>query len=205
MTTRTALLLTVSLAACAPDLRDDHPFDGTGKCLDPATKAQVDCALVPLVTSTLDGKVRNMIVDATNKESKVYIDLDSAREMKTDEAFATNGWDLAFKRFEISMNGGSSNPQGAVRIAVLEKTPFDSLTQAPAEGYEQDGAQSVFSGVNGGWYYYDLGTHRLTTKDELYVIQTSDGAYVKLRMGSYYDASGTPARLSFSFEPVSAP
>ncbi len=204
MMMRTALIL-LSFCACAPDLRIDHPFDGTGKCIDPVTKAEVDCALIPLVSVTLDGAVRNMIVDATNKESKVYVDLDSGREMKTDEAFATNGWDLAFKRFEITMNGGSGNLQGTVQIAVLEGQAFDSQITAPATGYQQDGAESVFSGVNGGWYYYDLGTHKLTTKDELYIVKTTDGAYMKLRMGNYYDASGTPARLSLSYAPVTAP
>lgn len=200
------LLITSLFAlACAPDLRIDHPFDGTGKCVDPATKEQVDCSSIPLVFVTTEGEVRQMIVDATNKESKVYVDLDTGREMKSDEAFDTNGWDLAFKRFEITMNGGSGNTEGKVRVAVLENASFDSMTQAPAEGYQQDGAESVFSAVNGGWYYYDLGTHRLTTKDELYVIQTSDGAFMKLRMGSYYDESGTPARISLSYAPVSAP
>lgn len=202
---RTAALLMLSLFGCAPDLRVDHPFDGTGKCVDPATKEQVDCSLVPLVFVRKEGETREMIVDATNKESKVYVDLDSGREMKTEEAFATNDWDLAFKRFEITLNGGSSNPQGLVRVAVLEGRDFEALTQAPADGYQQDGAQSVFTAVNGGWYYYDLGTHKLTTKDELYVVQTSDGVYFKLRMGSYYDASGTPARLSLSYAPVTAP
>ncbi len=192
-------------AACAPDLRLDHPFDGTGKCKDPVSKLEVDCANIPLVSVTLVGQTRQMIVDATNKESKVYIDLDEGREMKSDEAFATNGWDLAFKRFEISMNGGAGNPMGSVRIAVLEGKPFDALTTAPPDGYQQDEAQSVFSGVNGGWYYYDLGTHRLTTKDLLYVVQTSTGAYMKLRMGNYYDEFGTAARISLSFAPVSAP
>ena len=88
MMMRTSLILLICFAACAPDLRIDHPFDGTGKCIDPVSKAEVDCALIPLVSVSLDGAVRNMIVDATNKESKVYVDLDSGREMKTDEAFA---------------------------------------------------------------------------------------------------------------------
>ncbi len=201
--TLNSLSLFVVLSACAPRLDVDHPFDGSGKCLDPATKQEVDCALVPLVSVTIDANgVRNMIVDATNKESKVYVDLDSDREMKTDEAFSTNGWDLAFKRFEITMNGGSGNPTGVVEVAVLEGQSFESLTQAPAQGFVQDGANAVFAEVNGGWYYYDLNTHKLTTKDELYVVKSSSGAFYKLKMGSYYDAAGTPARLSLSYAAV---
>lgn len=192
-------------AACAPDLRVDHPFDGTGKCIDPVSKAEVDCALVPLVTVERDGALSNMIVDATNKESKVYVDLDTGREMKTDEAFETNGWDLAFMRFDITSNGGSSSPGGPVEIAVLDGAAFDAFSQAPSTGYEQDGAVSVFNGVNGGWYYYDLGAHRLTTNDKLYIVKTTDGMYMKLRMGSYYDSAGTAARLSLSYAKVSAP
>ena len=56
--------------------------------------------------------VRHAVVDASNKGSQVYMDLDEGKEMKAEEAFSTNGWDLAFKRFEVSMNGGASNPTG---------------------------------------------------------------------------------------------
>jgi len=189
-------LLSLSLVAtaCAPDLRDSYPFDGE------QTTDQ-------LVTSEdLGGGITRLVVAATSKTAKVYVDLDELREMKTDEAFSTNGWDLNFKRFEIFMNGGSTNPEGVVRAAVLVDQDFDALTQAPAEGYLQDGAESVFNSVEGGWYYYDLGVHRLITREDLmYVVQTSSGAYKKVKVLNYYDDAGTPGMVSLKVGGLAAP
>lgn len=191
---RQLTLILVMASACAPDLRVDHPFDG-----------QVSDG--PLVkASTLgDGSTR-LDIDATNKGSQVYVDLDEGKEMKADEAFSTNGWDLSFKRFEVSTNGGSGNPTGSVRALALKDQPYDALTKAPADGYQQDGAEKVFSAAQGGWYFYDLGAHKVVTRTDLvYVVQTSAGAYVKLQMLSYYDENGTPAAMSLKYAPIAAP
>lgn len=190
---RWSVALVVAAAACAPDLRLDHPFDG-----------QVSSG--QLVRVEQDGEVRTAHIDATDKGSQVFLDLDLGKEMKADEAFSTNDWDLAFKRYEISMNGGAGNPTGVVRAAVLKDVSFESLTQALATGYQQDGATSVFNGVEGGWYFYDLGKHQLVTRaDLLYVVQSSDGTYFKLQMLGYYDDKGTPASLTLRYAPVTPP
>lgn len=194
MTFRPTLLPLLALAACAPDLRDDHPFDG-----------QVNSG--PLVNVTVDPDgTRHASVDATSKGSQVYMDLDEGKEMKAEEAFSTNGWDLAFKRFEVSMNGGASNPTGTVKALVVKGQTFAGLTQAPAGDYQQDGAKLYFEDAEGGWYTYDLSVHKvLPQKDLLWVVKTSSGAYFKIQMLAYYDASGTPAFITFDYAPVPAP
>jgi len=137
------MLAAMALAACAPDLRDDFPFDG-----------QVSSGPLVTITVNADGS-RTALVDATNKGSRVYVDLDGEKEMKAAEAFDTNGWDLAFERYEISMNGGPSYPDGKVEVAVLHDQDFASLTKAPATGYQQDGTKTVFNPGFDEWYYYD--------------------------------------------------
>lgn len=173
-------LLVMLLAACAPDLRDDYPFDGAlpaGNYLEN--------------TELPDGLTLSTI-DATHKESFVYVDLDAASVVTV-----ADGWELSFQRYKISSNGGSSGP-GKVRIAVVKDGDFDGTKQALAGGYQQDGADTVFNGAEGGWYFYDLGQHRLVTRDELfYVIDGGEGAFWKLKMKSYYDQNGTAARLQF--------
>lgn len=188
------LLLALGAGGCAPDLREDYPFDG-----------QVSAGPLVEVTSQEDGS-QVALIDATNKSSTVYFDIDEGREMKADEAFDTNGWDLSFQRFTISMNGGGGNPTGEVRVAVLVGQDWDALEVAPAAGYQQDASAPVFNGVEGGWYGYDLGQHRLNPREELlYVVRSSAGRYFKLRMLSYYDSAGTPARLSFRYQALRAP
>jgi hypothetical protein len=191
--TRTWLPLLL-LAACAPDLRDDHPFDGEVKT-------------GPLVTVEVqpDGS-RLAVIDATNKGSQVYVDLDADTELKADAAFSSNAWDLAFKRFEIFMNGGTSGPTGTVTVAVLDGQDFDALTKAPADGYQQDGQDVVFAKVLGGWYDYDLNVHKVVPKPNLlYVVKSSSGTYFALKLLGYYDATGTPAMISAKYKPLSPP
>ena len=131
---------------------------------------------------------------------------DEGREMKPDEAFSTNGWDIALKRFDIYVNSGASGPGGNVEVQVIKDGDYATFTQAPATGFVQDTPDRVFNTVDDGWYFYDLGVHRLVTRTELfYLLHTSAGAYVKLRMLSYYDDNGTPASISLEYAPISAP
>ena len=184
--------LALALGGCAPDLREDFPFDG-----------QVSSGPLVEVTPREDGG-QEALVDATNKAAMVYFDIDTGRELKADEAFDTNGWDLAFQRFTITMNGGGGNPTGQVRVAVLENTSWEALTVAPAAGYQQDASAPVFNDVAGGWYSYDLSKHQLAPRALLYVVRSSAGRFFKLQMLSYYDRAGTPARLSLRYQELSA-
>ncbi|MFL5353005.1 HmuY family protein [Archangium sp.] len=189
-----ALLLGLAVAGCAPDLRTDYPFDG-----------QASGDNLVEVTGQEDGS-RVALIDATSKSATVYFDLDEGREMKVDEAFDTNGWDMSFQRYVITMNGGGGNPDGEVSVAVLQGVGWDSLTEAPAAGYQQDASEPVFSDVAGGWYTYDLGQHKLVTRDGLlYVVRSSSGHFFKLQMLSYYDSAGTPAHLSFRYQRLESP
>ena len=189
------ILLCVLLSTgCAPDLRVDYPFDG-------------ETTTGPLVVATvLETGGKQLLVDATNKMSQVYVDLDEGREMKPEEAFSTNGWDLSLKRFDIFVNSGASGPSGNVEVAVVKGADYEALSQAPASGFTTDTGDRVFNTTEGGWYFYDLGVHRLVTRTELiYVLHTSAGLYMKLRMLSYYDGNGTPATISLEYAPIAAP
>ena len=188
---RSAFLL-LAFTACAPDLRDEFPFDGALPGADHITHvAQAD-------GSTLS------LVDATNKTSYVYFDLDTGKELEGAVAVETQAWDLSFQRFKITSNGGTGGP-GPVRVAVVKGGDFDATIKAPADGYAQDATDTVINGTEGGWYTYDLGAHRLVTRDDLFYVVATDAAFFKLRKKSYYDQGGTPARMTFWWAPVAAP
>ncbi len=190
----------VVFAACAPDLRTTDCFDGI--CGELPTEPLFSFTVV---AGALDAGTIAAVVDATSKTLPTYIDLDEPRELKFDEADATNAWDLSFMRDKIRSNGGGTNPSGTVSVAVLTGVDFATLTKAPAEGYVQDTAEPIFNTAQGGWYFYDLGVHRLITLDHVYVVKTSSGAFFKVKLGSYYDANGTAARVSLQFGRLEAP
>jgi HmuY protein len=192
--TRALLLVLFGLTACAPDLRDDFPFDGQ---LPDGTY---------IVFEDEGGGSTLLTVDATNKEAFVYLDLDTLTELHGAEAIDMGTWDLAFQRFKVAANGGASGP-GSVAVAQLDGVDFDALTQAPADGYQQDGADTVIGGnAEGGWYLYDLNVHKLAAREgRSYVVRTTSGAYFKLKMLSYYDEHGTAARVKVRVAPIGSP
>lgn len=191
--TRATLSMLVLLAACAPDLRDDYPFDGALPNGD------------YLTTQPQDDGTTYAIVDATNKSSYVYVDLDIEDELPAAQALETSDWDLSFQRFVVRANGGGSGP-GSVEVAVIKDGDFDAMTVAPADGYVKDGADPVINTAEGGWYFYDLSVHKLQTREDLfYVVKTGKGAFFKLKMLSYYDPQGTAARMQLKWQKITAP
>jgi hypothetical protein len=177
--------------ACAADLRQEFPFDG---------EAQTG---VFFSVARADDEVRQATVNASNKSAFVFVDLDSDAQLSTDQAFGDNTWDLSFQRFKIAMNGGAQNPSGTVRAAVVENASFDTVALPPSSKFEEDGAETVFNGAAGGWYFYDISKHRLqTVTSRLYIVKSSNGKYFKIEMGSYYDAAGTPAIITFKYAPM---
>jgi hypothetical protein len=197
---RLLLVLFVAAVGCAPDLRDEFPWDG--ELPDGVYLTHEDQDDGSVITS----------VDATHKESWVFLDLDRREQLEGAEAVASADWELAFQRFKIATNSGVTGV-GAVETAVLTGTDFGSLARAPAEGYQRDrpdssdGDSDVDSAFlsDGGWYAYDLIKHRLLPRELLYVVKSSEGAYFKIQLLSYYDRNGSSARPSFRWAKISAP
>src|SRR5262249_33252989 len=87
-------LALVTQGACAPDLREEFPFDGE---LPPGQRVRHE--------EQTDGALLTR-VDASAKEALVYLDLDTRAELDAGTALETQAWDLAFQRFKIVSNGG---------------------------------------------------------------------------------------------------
>ncbi len=82
------------------------------------------------------------LLDATSNEEWVYFDLDenSVVTIKSTENPAENVfWDIAFKRFQIKINGGVSGDAG-VEVAVLSNVAFLDIDSAPVDNYFVDEA-----------------------------------------------------------------
>ncbi len=185
------LLLMALLIACAPDLREDYPFDG-----DTGSAERVKVV-------ALEGEVFEVGVDATSKEAWVYVDLDALRELPVGEALEGQQWELSFQRFQIQTNGGANGP-GTVAALALPGQSFDSLQTAPADGYLQDAPDSVFN-TGDGWYLYDLTKHKLSARDITWVVRSGEGSHFALRISNYYDKAGTGGYLTLRVRKLAAP
>ncbi len=196
---RLSTLALVGCVGCAGDLRRDFPFDG--ELPDGVFVVHED---EPAATVTR--------VDASNKTAWVYLDLDTREQVSASAAAGQPEWDLAFQRFRIVSNGGVSG-SGQTEVAALLDTGFDDVARAPREGYVTDrpdgpdANEDVDSAFleGDGWYAYDGLAHKLSPRNNVYVVHTDRGRYFKLRLLSYYDDAGAAGHLSFRWAQVQAP
>lgn len=189
------LLPLLCLVGCLPDISasiDPGPLDTAPDVLiDPGTGDE------PFVAE--------LEIDATDHELWQGLDLDAL-----DPSADADGpsFDLAFRRFEVKLNGGVSG-DGGVEAVVLDAVPFEEISEVPACCWITDEADADGDTVPEyallTWYDYDYDTHQLAPADRTYVIRTTEQAVFRLAFVSYYNENGTPARIALRVGPLSAP
>jgi HmuY protein len=172
------LAIFMLLTACAPRLKAGFEIEG-GDFTDSSVYSSTDEAGV--VTTQ---------VQATDKEAWIYFDFETDKETSAEDPT----WDLAFQRFKIRMNAGAA--------AAASTTEFDALEVPPDVAYEEDPStgDSLFFTRGEGWYYYDLGTHTLTSRRHTYVVRSVEGAVHKLELLAYYDSFGSSGYPAFRWQ-----
>lgn len=151
-------------------------------------------------------------VNASDPMSWVYIQLSSGKEVTLSDPQASSEWDLALLRFQIKVNGGISGRAGS-EVALISGTPYAQIAVAPQAGYVTDQEDSADEDTDpdyaflqkGAWYNYNVTTHVLTPRDQVYVLRSATGAFYKLQMLGYYDQAGSSGYPSFRWQAIAAP
>lgn len=171
-------------------------------------------------------------VVATDKESWVYLDLDTGKEVKVTDPMKNKTWDLAFQRYRIKSNSGISG-KGGVGVAIVDRktlkelagtnttedfdlldgpTLLGKVTKAPKTGYvsdmddeDGDGDEDLVFLQEGAWYDYDFGKHILTPKKRVFIVRTTEKKYFKVLLRSYYSSEGYSGTMSFWSSELLAP
>jgi hypothetical protein len=187
-------LVALTLWGCAPIWPKPGPDDeGAFDAGEQGDAGIVNSALVR--TTAVDGGFQT-VIDATNIDAFVALDLDSVREVP----FTGPDWDVAFRRQRIRTNGGVDG-DGGVEVAPLPETTLEAVTAAPATGYlvdQPDGddgntePDTVFENAE-VWYDYDSTIHVLTPRPVVYVVKSTARRVFKVHIASYYDEAGTPS------------
>ncbi len=134
--------------------------------------------------------------DASDPEGWSYFDFSRGSLIEDPEP---DGWDLAFRRYDIIVNGGDGFAgEGGIRN--LGAVEFAGLAVAPAEGYiaTEAGRDSVNAAIE-TWYSYGFTSHLLTPQLRVYAVRTSDGRYAKLQLLSYYCPGALPGCVTFRY------
>lgn len=144
-----------------------------------------------------------LTVDASDPERWRYVDL--TRGTVVDDP--GRGWDLAFRRFEVQVNGGAGR-EGALGGAIdLGALALDSVGVLPAEGYRgmEAAGRDTAAPVLDHWYAYSYTTHVLKPKDRTFAVRTRDGRRAALRFVSYYCTGAQPGCVTVRYRFVGPP
>lgn len=147
-------------------------------------------------------------LDASDNEKWVYYSFNKGVVDVTNPRTSEN-WDIAFNRYNIRTNGGTSGI-GKAEVIKTESKLFTEVTKAPAEDYTKDTEETPITrpgqtatpisvnkiitgnvGTQTGWWNYTPPAQGSTTpKTEItqwvYVVKTASGdKYVKIQLTAY--------------------
>lgn len=202
---RTLLLVAPLLTGCSDNLIDNNG-DGTGgtnaQGNSSAKGGSTDAPLPnpdPKINHERDGDGYKSKIDASDRGSWVYLDLDE-RAYPAADAKQEGAWDLALRRVKLRLNGGISGKSNVAGKFVEGSDAFDKMKNSPGGPFETDkkgksdpstdpfGEDGM---VFGFWYDYASEGHVVTPKPRAYVIQSNKGAIFKLQILDYYNAAKT--------------
>lgn len=191
-----AITLSVCSFGCIEDIAPTSDDAGTDTSIE---------ADDPNVTVFVFDEHNEAIVDATSEEDWIHVDLASGRQVFVVDEAADVRWDVAFRRFNVVLNGGVSGDAG-VEATWIDDVRLAEVTTSPSEGWRTDAPDGDDEDTEpdlalGGWWDYDPATHVLTPFSRVYVIRTPDGDFA-LEMLDYYNAAGSSGYPSFAWKAV---
>jgi hypothetical protein len=120
-------------------------------------------------------------LDATSTTDFAYFSFSAGEEITVTDPASDSNWDMAFRRYEVKLNGGASGSAG-VGALDLGDVSFDDLTAIPDSVTADHYAVDAVSYVVEGWYGYNPETHQTPATLRPFVLKTNEGEYVKFRI-----------------------
>jgi hypothetical protein len=109
------------------------------------------------------------------------------------------GWDVAFRRFEVIVNGGEGFA-GKGGVLDMGEIDFASVKTVPVAGYVANSVGSdTINGVVRKWYDYSFLSHVLSPKPRVYAVRTAAGRFAKLQFVGYYCPDAVPGCVTFRY------
>jgi len=135
-------------------------------------------------------------VDASDPDRWIFFDFSRGSVV---EAPDPTGWDLAFSRFAVIVNGGTAF-RGRGGAQDLGDVAFDSVSVVPEAGYLTTEARrdSVHPALE-DWYDYSFTSHLLTPRSTVFAVRTADGRHARLRFLGYYCPGAQPGCVTFEY------
>lgn len=123
-------------------------------------------------------------------------------------------WDIAFNRYNVRTNGGSSGTGMAAAYDAGE-VAFDSVEEALETGYTTDstiqivetisytGPPTMMSSYGNTVFYGVIGLEgqppNYIPNNHIYVVKTAEGNYAKIWIKGFYNAQGESGYVNFKY------
>ena len=173
-------------------------------------------------------------LNVSSQTEWVYFSFSEGKQVEVTNPRTSDNWDIAFNRYNVKTNGGTSGI-GGVEVANTGSKVFNTVTQYPGIGYEKDilvtsygrpqpgqttpttTTISVNPAITGtvqspdpkGFYNYMPPTPgsnapHITLTKYVYVVKTVKGKYVKLQITEYTNAKGELGYLTFKYDTLTS-
>lgn len=135
----------------------------------------------PVLEPWVEGQVT---IDARDRTKWVYFDFSRGSVVEDIVRLDAPTWDLAFLRYRVATNSGTTHPNGfGGAIKLGKEEPFE----APEAGYEVDEWENSksYNPAFRRWYRYSPLASGLVSRKYHYIVRTADHGYAKLQFLSY--------------------
>ncbi len=164
-------------------------------------------------TTSQSGKVIEINASAYNAWTYFSFDEDTVVSI-TDYTTSTN-WDIAFHRSDVRVNCGQAGP-GQGGSYNMGKVNFNSVTEAPADGYSLNTTIQILESYTMPPTYVTVPGDTLVSKwmtittsntapptynysDNIYVIRTAKGKYAKIWLTNYFNSQSQSGHITMKY------
>lgn len=154
-------------------------------------------------------------INSTGSTTWKYFSFAKNDTIQVSDPMTSSDWDLAFQRYRIRTNGGSSgNGMGSAANSYLKgQEGFDALKIVPdTASFESD--TSVEIAVQQGyatyivnpelytWFTIEFAAQgsQIVPSDYVYIVKTATGKYAKVWFRSYYSATNSSGYVTFQYK-----
>ncbi len=138
--------------------------------------------------------------NARTYEKWVYFSFEEGKEVEVSDFLNDMRWDIAFHRFDVRLNCGTSG-KGQGGSINMGKIDFETLVTAPTEGYSLNDSIDIVvkagewtnpktvpgDTVISSWLFFTGPPPQYNITNNIYVIKTAQGKYAKIWLSDFYN------------------
>ncbi len=159
---------------------------------------------------------RTVSFDTTGWANWIYYSFEKEKVVEITDFSTSLEWDIGFHYYDVRLNCGTAGP-GLGGTYNAGKVDYASVTEAPKTGYSLNDSISIIEDFSGfppphvtvpgdtildTWMTFTGPPPTFTINDNIYVIKTAEGKYVKLWLKDFFNdkAESGYIKMQYSYQ-----